>query len=325
MSDDVVIGAPGAPSGILVIDKPGGPTSHDVVMRVRRRLRTRAVGHAGTLDPMATGVLVVAVGEATKLVPWLASAAKSYEATVALGTETDTLDAEGAPVRHAPVPPEVLAALADAATAATAPIVRAALAEEAARSSQIPPAYSAIRADGVRAFVRARRGEAVEMVPREVGVVSLDLVGCRVEPPELKLAMTVTKGYYVRSLARDFAARLGTAGHLTELRRTRSGCFGIDEATALDRSDEELLAHLVPLARAATRALVVARLTEVGARDARFGRVIAPGDLQTASPPNAPCAWIDAREALVAVGHVDEAGCGHVIRGFLEEASAPSA
>jgi tRNA pseudouridine55 synthase len=271
---------------------------------------------------MATGVLVVALGEATKLVPWLATAAKSYEATVALGTETDTLDAEGAPVRRAPVPPEVLAALADAATAATAPIVRAALAEEAARSSQIPPAFSAIRADGVRAFVRARRGEAVEMAPRDVGVVSLDLVGCRVEPPELTLAMTVTKGYYVRSLARDLAARLGTAGHLTQLRRTRSGCFAIDEAIALDRPDDELRAHMVPLTRAATRALVVARLTEAGARDARFGRVIAPADLQTESPPNAPCAWLDAKEALVAVGHVDDAGCGHVIRGFLEEAQA---
>jgi tRNA pseudouridine55 synthase len=313
ISDDVVTGPP---SGILVIDKPRGPTSHDVVSRLRKALRVRAVGHAGTLDPMATGVLVVAVGEATKLVPWLSSATKGYEATVALGVETDTLDAQGREVRREAVPPEILDALADPATAIASSVARRALADEIARTWQVPPAYSAIRTEGVRAFVRARRGETPAMAPREVRVASLDLAGCRREPPELYLTMEVSKGYYVRSLARDVAGGLGTVGHLTRLHRTRSGCFTIEEAMPLERSATDLLAHIVPLARAAARALAVARLTETGVRDARFGRTLAPGDVLTTSPPNAPCAWLDPHEALVAVGHLDEAGRGHVIRGF---------
>jgi tRNA pseudouridine55 synthase len=314
MSDDVVTGPP---SGILVVDKPRGPTSHDVVARLRRVLRVRAVGHAGTLDPMATGVLVVAVGEATKLVPWLSSATKVYEATVALGVETDTLDAHGREVRRAPVPAEVLAALADPVGAAGAPLVQQALDGELARTSQIPPAYSAIHTDGVRAFVRARRGETPVMAPREVSVASLALVGARAEPPSLDLAMQVSKGYYVRSFAHDLAERLGTVGHLARLHRTRSGCFTIAEAAPLEGSADDLRARIVPLARAAARALVIARLTETGVRDARFGRTIAPGDVRTSSPPNAPCAWLDPDEALVAVGHLDEDGRGHVIRGFV--------
>ncbi len=317
MNDDVVTRAP---SGILVIDKPRGPTSHDVVARLRRVLRVRAVGHAGTLDPMATGVLVVAVGEGTKLVPWLSSAAKAYEAAIGLGVETDTLDAEGREVRRAPVPPAIVDALGDVTTAASDPTVRAALSCELARTSQVPPAYSAIRTDGVRAFVRARRGESPEMAARPVVVASLCLVACQREPPEIRILAEVGKGYYVRSLARDLAAALGTAGHLTYLRRTRSGCFTLDEATSLDRSADDLVARIVPLARAAARALAVARLTEAGARDARFGRVLAADDVRTASPPDAPCAWLDADEALVAVGRVDEDGRGHVIRGFGSDA-----
>ena len=157
------------------------------------------------------------------------------------------------------------------------------------------------------------------MAPREVGVVSLALVGCRAEPPELTLAMTVTKGYYVRSLARDLAARLGTAGHLTQLRRTRSGCFTIEEAIALDRIRRGA-ARPPGTAHARGDAGARGRAADGdGSADARFGRVIAPGDLETASAPNVPCAWIDAREALVAVGQVDDAGWGHVIRGFVEE------
>jgi tRNA pseudouridine55 synthase len=313
MNDDVVTGPP---SGILVVDKPRGPTSHDVVARLRRLLRMKAVGHAGTLDPMATGVLVIALGEATKLVPWLSSATKAYEATIVLGVETDTLDAEGRETRRAAVSQEILVALADAHSAARSPTLRRALDDETARTSQVPPAYSAIRTDGVRAFVRARRGETPAMAPRDVGVSSLVLVGSRPDPPQIDLTMHVTKGYYVRSLARDIAERLGTVGHLTRLHRTRSGCFALDEATPLDRPAADLRTHIVPLARAAARALAVAHLTETGVRDARFGRTLAPGDVLTTSPPNAPCAWLDPHEALVAVGHLDESGRGHVIRGF---------
>jgi tRNA pseudouridine55 synthase len=128
--------------------------------------------------------------------------------------------------------------------------------------------------------------------------------------------MAVSKGYYVRSLARDVAERLGTVGHLTRLHRTRSGSFSIDEATPLDGPDGALRARIIPLARAAARALATARLTETGVRDARFGRTVAAVDVLTSSPANAPCAWLDAEEALVAIGHLDEAGRGHVIRGF---------
>lgn len=299
---------------MLVVDKPRGPTSHDVVARIRRALATREVGHAGTLDPMATGVLVVAVGEATKLVAWLTAHEKAYDATVALGVETDTLDAEGREMGRAALEPGLLAELAAPAGSPT-PRLRAALEAERARTSQVPPAFSAIQKDGERAYARARRGEAVELAPREVRVSLLELVARSAEPPSLALRLAVDKGYYVRSLARDLAAALSTLGHLTSLRRTRSGCFTLDEAVALDVGDEVLAAHVEPLASAASRALPVARLTQDGARDARHGRPVRPADIHAPAP--GPCAWLDAEGALVAVGEVDESGAGKVLRGFL--------
>jgi len=302
------------PGGVLVLDKPRGPTSHDVVARVRRALGTREVGHAGTLDPMATGVLVVAVGEATKLVPWLTAHDKAYEATIALGTETDTLDAEGQATRTAPLGAPLLQALASSHARAIDPSLQASLDAERARVAQVPPAFSAIHQDGVRAHVRARRGEAVELPPREVRVTRLELVACSADPPTVTVSLDVDKGYYVRSLARDLALQLGTFGHLTALRRTRSGCFGLDEATSLERAGAELGASLVPLARAAARALPAARLTERGAVDARHGRAVQATDLEGAGP--GPCAWLDPLGALVAVGELRADGCGRVLRGF---------
>src|SRR5580698_2178659 len=161
---------PSAPSldGVLVIDKPRGPTSHDVVWRLRRALGVRAIGHAGTLDPMATGVLVAAIGEATKLVPWLTAHDKGYEATIALGVETDTLDADGVIVQQVPPSEALCEALRTFPGAEASPALRAALDDERARVLQSPPAYSAIRTDGERAFARARRGERVELEPRPV-------------------------------------------------------------------------------------------------------------------------------------------------------------
>src|SRR5580704_9189767 len=149
--------------GVLVIDKPRGPTSHDVIARLRRALGVRAIGHAGTLDPMATGVLVVAVGAATKLVPWLTAHDKAYEATIALGVETDTLDAEGRETRRVPLDADLVEALAESRGPTIAPKLRAALEHERSRSEQVPPAFSAIQQGGVRAHERARRGEAVEL------------------------------------------------------------------------------------------------------------------------------------------------------------------
>ncbi len=301
--------------GVLVIDKPRGPTSHDVVARVRRALGLRAVGHAGTLDPMATGVLVVAVGEATKLVPWLTAQDKTYETTIALGVETDTLDAEGREVRRVAPSPELLHELAAAREGRAAPALHAALERERTRTSQVPPAFSAIRTEGERSFVRARRGEATELPAREVKVNRLELVECRADPPLLVLRLEVGKGYYVRSLARDLAEALGTAGHLTDLRRTSSGHFSLEEAVPLDGPAGELAAGVQPLARAAARALPVARLSVAGARDARHGRRVAGEELDPRTP--GPRAWLDPEGDLVAVGELGEDGYGRVLRGFV--------
>jgi len=306
----------GAPSGVLVVDKPRGPTSHDVVARVRRALRTKAVGHAGTLDPMATGVLVVAVGEATKLVLYLTAADKAYEATIALGVATATLDADGDVTARAPVPDDWPARL------------DAALAAERARDAQVPPAFSAIQTNGVRAYDLARRGEAVDLAPRPVRVVDLTALAARRDPPAVDLAITTAKGYYVRALARDLAAALGTVGHLTALRRTRSGAFTVAEAAPLD---DGLAARLVPLPDAARRALPIARLTPAGVIDARAGRPVAAADLAVegaaalvapsehgAEEEGArPYAWLDEAGDVVAVGAVASDGRGRVLRGFV--------
>jgi len=303
---------PGAPvGGVLIVDKARGPTSHDVVGRVRRALGIRQVGHAGTLDPMATGVLVVAVGEATKLVPWLTAQDKAYEATVALGTETDTLDAQGRATRSVAPGEALIEALARSRRGAVDPLLQAALDAERARVAQVPPAFSAIQQQGVRAHVRARRGEHVELPPRAVRVTRLELAACSVSPPALSVVLEVDKGYYVRSLARDLAGRLGTVGHLTALRRTRSGSFDVSEAVSLE---SDLAARMVPLEEAATRALPVARLTERGARDASCGRPVQPDDLTETRPD--PCAWLDPAGRLVAVGQRQPDGNGKVLRGF---------
>ncbi len=308
-----------APSGVLVLDKPRGPTSHDVVARLRHVLHTREIGHAGTLDPMATGVLVVCVGEATKLAPWLTAADKAYEATIALGAETDTLDAEGTVTRRADVPRSILDALEHIKTGRVHEHIVLALENERARTLQTPPAVSAIKKDGVASYTRARKGEDVVHEPRPVSVRALRVLDGGILGEHghafVAVACDVSKGYYVRALARDLAAALGTVGHLTSLRRTRSGPFEIEEAMPLDTPADELLARLVPLARSATRALPAARLSDSGERDARFGRAIRSEDF--AEPRAAgPEAWLASDGALIAVGERDQAGNGRVIRGF---------
>jgi tRNA pseudouridine55 synthase len=296
--------------GVLVVDTARGPTSHDVVARVRRRLGQKRAGHAGTLDPMATGVLVVALGEATKLVPYLTAQDKAYEATIVLGVETDTLDALGQETRRAVVP-------------SVADRIEAALARERARVEQVPPAFAAIKTGGERAHVRARRGELPELAPRAVAVRELELVAQGLDPePWVKLRLVVSKGYYVRALARDLAEALGTVGHLTALQRTRAGSFTIDEAIALDAGDssapasDAVRARVMPLATAAARALSVARITEAGENDARHGRAVDTHDLAPAI--EGPHAWLDAQGALVAIGERDAAGTGRVLRGFAK-------
>jgi tRNA pseudouridine55 synthase len=259
-------------------------------------------------------VLVLAVGEATKLVPWLTAHRKSYEATVALGVETDSLDADGRETKRLPLDAALVDALGESRGPSVAPRLRAALEAELGRTAQTPPAFSAIHSGGERAYAKARRGEEVELAPRDVKVHALELLACSVEPSWLAVRVEVDKGYYVRSLARDLAAALGTVGHLTSLRRTRSGCFTVEEALPLDTPADELTARVEALPRVAARAMPVARLTDVGTRDARHGRPVQPGDVD--APVAGACAWLDAAGALVAVGEVGADGKGRVLRGF---------
>jgi tRNA pseudouridine55 synthase len=211
-------------SGIIVVDKPAGFTSHDVVARMRRIARTRKVGHAGTLDPMATGVLVVGVEKATRLLHHLVLADKAYTATIRLGQATTTDDAEGEVIGGASA-----AALDEAA-------VRAAIQPLTGEIMQVPSAVSAIKVDGQRAYARVRSGEAVELAARPVTVQRFDAVGFRPDPPLLDVDVEVecSSGTYVRALARDLGAALGVGGHLTALRRTRVGPFTLEQARPLD-------------------------------------------------------------------------------------------
>jgi len=309
--------------GVVVIDKPRGPTSHDVVARLRRVLGTREIGHAGTLDPMATGVLVVAVGEATKLAPYLTAADKAYEATIALGVATDTLDAEGQETKRADVPLSMREALEKFRAGSVHPHLARALEAERARTLQVPPVFSAIKKDGERSYDRARRGDAPELEARAVKVHAIDVLDGGVDPgPWLAVSLDVAKGYYVRALARDLAASLGTVGHLTALRRTRSGPFTLDEAMPLDTPADELEARVITLERAATRSLPTARLTPAGARDAGFGRAVRVDDLGTGAL--GPHAWLSPDGRLVAVGAIEGDGAGHVLRGFTASSGDPS-
>lgn len=284
-----------ASHGVLVVDKPKGPTSHDVVQWARRALATRAVGHAGTLDPMATGVLVLAIGEGTKLVPYLTADDKEYEAELALGVATDTLDAEGAQTETAPVPE------LDAET------VSAVLARFLGRAMQRPPAYSAIKVDGVPLHERARRGEVVEAKEREVEVREIELLG--LGPSSIRFRVRSSKGFYVRSLGRDIALALGTVGHLVALRRTASGPFLI--SSALDgetlRRAREGDAEAREAARAAVmgleeavRGLPRVVLDDAAEAHARAGRRIRDFDASLAQA--VPLALVSAHGGLVAVG-----------------------
>jgi tRNA pseudouridine55 synthase len=302
------------PCGVLVIDKPRGPTSHDVVARVRRAWKTREVGHAGTLDPMATGVLVLAMGQATKLVPYLTNAAKAYEARLELGRETDTLDAMGRVTEERALDADLLAALELGATR-LAPRIQTAVDAELARTSQEPPAFSAIQRDGERAYAKARRGETFVLEEREVRVHRLAIVATSAAPvPSVDLEVQADKGYYVRSLGRDLARGMGTVGHLVALRRVDSGGFTVAEATPLDAPPEVLSERLIPLATAARRALPAVTLSEVGVREARFGRRVRREDFEGEVPSGVPSAWFDGDGVLVAVGMIEEDG--RVLRGF---------
>jgi tRNA pseudouridine55 synthase len=203
-------------AGLVVVDKPAGMTSHDVVGRCRRIFGTRKVGHAGTLDPMATGLLLMGLGRATRLLRFLGELPKVYEGSAVLGVETTTLDADGEVVRRSPVD------LSEAA-------LRDAMARFVGEIDQTPPAYSAVKVHGRKLYEAARKGEALEAAPRRVRVSSFDLV--RFDPLGFDFRATVSAGTYVRALVADVGTALGCGAHLTRLRRTAIGPFRVEDAS----------------------------------------------------------------------------------------------
>jgi tRNA pseudouridine55 synthase len=254
----------GQHSGLVIVDKPGGMTSHDVVARIRRLAGTRRVGHAGTLDPMATGVLVVGVEKATRLLGYLALTDKQYDATIRLGQSTSTDDAEGDITAVASAAGVSSEALAGAVAGLTGDI------------QQVPPAVSAIKVDGQRAYQLTRQGAAPDLKPRPVTVHEFTVTATRPAGDLLDLDVTVrcSSGTYIRALARDLGHELGTGGHLTRLRRTRVGSYGLDTARTLDQLADRF--EVLPLAQAAAAAFPRRDLSADEARRLAHGGRLAP-------------------------------------------------
>ena len=265
-----------APSGLIVVDKPGGLTSHDVVARIRRLAGTRRVGHAGTLDPMATGVLVVGVEKATRLLGHLTLTDKEYQATIRLGQATDTGDAEGTVTAGRPAGHLSLAQVQAAAAALTGEI------------QQVPPAVSAIKVAGRRAYQLTREGAPPVLKPRPVTVWSFTVQAIQAVQPALAdspgtglpdpapgdlldvaVEVRCSSGTYIRALARDMGEALGVGGHLTRLRRTRVGPYDLSVAHTLDELADQL--SVLPLAQAAAAAFPARELTADEARSLSHG------------------------------------------------------
>lgn len=256
-------------NGLLIIDKPAGLTSHQVVGRVRRVYGTRKVGHAGTLDPMATGVLIVGLNRATRLLGHLALHDKAYRATIRLGASSSTDDAEGELSSRL----DASGLSQDAIQAATGPL--------RGEIMQRPSTVSAIKVGGKRAYARARAGEEVNLASRPVVVSRFEIVGMHLEPPwcDVDVEVECSSGTYVRALARDLGEALGVGGHLSMLRRIRIGAYGLDRAVELD--DCEASTPLMSMAEAARLSFPVVTVDDQAARDVGFGRsldVAVPGD-----------------------------------------------
>jgi tRNA pseudouridine55 synthase len=257
------------PPGLLLVDKAGGMTSPDVVARARRVLTVRKVGHAGTLDPMATGLLVLGVGAATRLLGHVGGHDKTYEATIRFGQWTVTDDREG----------EVLAAASTAHLGDAA--VRDALGAQTGSLQQVPSSVSAVKVEGRRSYDRVRAGEAVELAPRAVTVHRLDVHRIRRPEPDLvdvDVTVACTAGTYIRAIARDAGAALGVGGHLTALRRTASGPFTIENAAAVEDAGAALVAGggtgFLPLTEAATTVFATRRVTVEESRALGYGQRI---------------------------------------------------
>ena len=260
------------PSGFLVVDKPSGWTSHDVVDAARRWLGTRRVGHLGTLDPLATGVLPLAVRQATKLVSYVQSSEKRYAGSFRLGVETDTLDAEGRVLRQyeGPLPDEAA--------------VREALAAFVGEIDQVPPMYSAVKKDGVPLHKLAREGVEVEREPKRVRVERFALL--KYDPPMAQIEVDCSGGTYVRVLAADVGARLGCGAHLADLRRTRSGPFDLEQALPPERLEKDALAG--EIARRLIPALGVLGLPALRLAPEEAAQILRGNEIEAHGPPRPP-------------------------------------
>lgn len=278
-------------SGLVIVDKPAGWTSHDAVARIRRLAKTRKVGHAGTLDPMATGVLVIGIGKATRLLGHLALTEKTYRATIRLGQSTNTDDAEGE-----------ITATASAAGVTDADL-NAAIKALTGEIMQVPPQISAIKVNGRRAYKMARKGEDVALAARPVTVKEFTVENVRREGEliDVEAVITCSSGTYVRALARDLGAALGTGGHLTALRRTRVGPYGLEQARTLDRLAEHW--EILPIGDAVAAAFPRRNVTaEQARRIAHGGRLpavgLGPGPVGVFAPDGTLLALVEERDGV---------------------------
>ncbi|GAA1702448.1 tRNA pseudouridine(55) synthase TruB [Microcella alkalica] len=299
------------PTGLLLVDKPAGLTSHDVVARARRALGTRKVGHAGTLDPLATGLLTLGVGSATRLLTYLVGLDKTYETTIVLGRATTTDDSEGEFVGEQ--------AAAGALDALTDERFAAAVSALTGLIEQVPSAVSAIKVDGRRAYDRVRAGEQVELKARAVTIAAFDVLAVRRLPGRVDEAPTIevdaridcSSGTYIRALARDLGAGLGVGGHLRALRRTRVGPFDVAHAVSLEQLAENGPAGLTSSATVAERLFPVLHVTDEQARDLGHGKKLALPELDDTET----LAAIDGAGRLVGLVSA-RAGVGRTLVGF---------
>lgn len=273
-------------NGVLVLDKPARMSSAAAVDHVKKRLGAKRAGHGGTLDPIATGVLPICLGEATKLAQYLLADDKEYEADLVLGVETDTLDRTGTVVATR------------SAEHVTREAVERALAARAGEQEQLPPMFSAIKVGGTRLYHRARNGEEVERAPRRVRIDRFELLDFA--PPVLRVAIACSKGTYVRSLVADLGADLGCGAHMTELRRTRSGVFTLDMAHDLDRMDHVRLVPMLEATRLPRVSVAADVVTKI-----RNGLQLPPEVIGVTPENYEKFLMLDPSGALVAVGHVE--------------------
>lgn len=293
--------------GLIVVDKSGGMTSHDVVARVRRIAGTRKVGHGGTLDPMATGVLVLGVGRATRLLTYVVGTDKIYRGTIRLGQSTITDDAEGEVVATAP---------ADLVTAITDQGVWAELAKMTGEVDQVPSSVSAIKVNGVRSYHRVRQGEQVELPARRVTISRIDVLKITREPSVIDVEVDVacSSGTYIRAIARDLGVALGVGGHLTALRRTAVGGFTLAEAQTLEQLAELPDPVTLPLAQALARAMPVRSVDEAQAKTLSHGGPLPaigqPGPYGVLGPDGVALAVVSEREGRARAEIVLVGGAG---------------